>query len=32
MLMVVMMRNVSAKDDVGGKVMVVKGKWMCSFT
>ena len=30
MLMVVMMENVSAKDDVDGKVMVVEGEWACS--
>ena len=32
MLMMVMMENVSTKDDVGGKVMVVEGEWMCSIT
>ena len=28
MLMVVMIENVSAKDDVDGKVMVVEGEWL----
>ena len=32
MLMVVMMEDVSANDDVDGKAMVVEGEWMCSNT
>ena len=29
MLMVVMMEDVSADDDVDGVMMVVEGEWMC---
>ncbi len=32
MLMVVVMKDVSARDDVDGKVMVMGGEWMCSNT
>ena len=32
MLMVVMMEDVSANDDVDGKAMLMGGEWMCSNT